>query len=219
MTQTRQGVRSTKRKTTPPKPTRSVSPLSSNIPATILKKLYVVVEPVSKIYTDDMGRFPIRSRSGHRYIMLAFHCNSNVILIEPFQSRHDRHHIAAYSHIMTRLQERGHEVDLQVLDNKASKEYRRIIKQIWKANFQLVPPDVHRHNAAERVIRTFKAHFLAILAGVDRAFPSSFWDTLLPQTKITLNLLRQATLAPEISALEYYNGPINYDATPFSPIG
>ena len=69
-------------------------------------KLFVVVVPVSKLYNDDMGRFPIFSRSGHRYIMLAFHCNSNIILIEPFQSRHDRHRIAAYSRIMTRLRER-----------------------------------------------------------------------------------------------------------------
>ena len=42
---------------------------------------------------------------------------------------------------------------------------------------------------------------------------------LLPQTELTLNLLHQATIAPYISEWEYYNGPINYDATPFSPIG
>ena len=66
---------------------------------------------------------------------------------------------------MTRLRERGNAVDLQVLDNEASNEYRRVITQTWKANFQLVPPDVHCCNAAERSIRTFKAHFLAILPG------------------------------------------------------
>ena len=109
-------------------------------------------------------------------------------------------------------------MDLQVLDKKASKEYRRVITQIWKANFQLVTPDVHRRNAAEHAIRNFKAHFLAILAGVDSDFPSSLWDTLLTQTELTLNLLHQATLAPDMSPWEYYNGTINYDATPFSPI-
>ena len=66
---------------------------------------------------------------------------------------------------------------------------------------------------------TFKARFLEILSGFDRAFPISLWDTLLPQNELTLNLLRQATLGPYISAWEYYNGPINYDATPFSLIG
>ena len=180
MTYTRQGVRSTKRKATPPNPTREVSQISSDIPTTKSNELFVVVEPVSKLYTDDMGRFPIRSRSGHRYIMLVFHYNSNAILIEPFQSHHDCHRIAAYSCIMTRLRERGHAVDLQVLANEARKEYRRVITQIWKTTFQLVPPDFHRRNVAEHAIRTFKAHFLAIIAGVDGAFPRSIWDMLLP---------------------------------------
>ena len=83
---------------------------------------------------------------------------------------------------MTRLRERGHEVNLQVLDNEASKEYCQVITQSWKATFQVVTPDVHCHNVAEGVIRTLKAHFLAILSGIDRDFPSSLWDTLLPQT-------------------------------------
>ena len=121
MTHTLQGVRSTKRKETPSNQTRGVSPISSDIPATKSNKLFVVVKPVSKLYIDDMGRFPIRSRSGHRYIILSFHCGSKSILIEPFQYHYDRQHITAYIPIMTRLRERGHVVDLQVLDNEASK--------------------------------------------------------------------------------------------------
>ena len=121
--------------------------------------------------------------------MITFHCDSNAILIEPFQYRNDRHRIAAYSRIMKRLRERGHAVDLKVLDNEASNEYCRVITQKRNATFQLLLPDVHRRNAAERAIQTFKAHFLAILVGVDSAFPSSLWDTLLPQIELTLNLL------------------------------
>ena len=82
-----------------------------------------------------------------------------------------------------------------------------------------MPPDVHRRNAAERATRTFKAHFLGILAGIERSFPRSLWDTLLPQLELKLNLLLQSTLAPDISAWEYYNGHINYNATSFSRIG
>ena len=75
---------------------------------------------------------------------------------------------------MTRLQERGNAVDLQVLESEGSKEKYRVITQTWKAKFQLVPPDDHSRNAAERAIQTFKAHILAILEDVDKAFPSSF---------------------------------------------
>ena len=83
--QTRQGLRSTK-----PKPSKPPS-LSTLPPTPSTQELHVTIEPISKLYTDDMGRFPIRSRSGNQYIMLAYHCDSNAILVEPFQSHHDRH--------------------------------------------------------------------------------------------------------------------------------
>ena len=78
---------------------------------------------------------------------------------------------------------------------------------------------MHRRNLAERDIQTFKAHFLAILAGVDPNFPKYMWDNLLVQTESTINLLRKATLNPRMSAWEYYNGASNYTATPLGPIG
>ena len=74
---------------------------------------------------------------------------------------------------MTRLEAKGLTVDLQIMDNEASKEYKKTITEQWNVTYQLVPPDMHRRNAAERAIRTFKAHFIAILAGVACDFPSN----------------------------------------------
>ena len=99
---------------------------------------------------------------------------------------------------MSNLTKRGHGVDLQILDNKCSAAYKLQTEEKWGAKIQLVPPDVHRRNIAERAIRTFKAHFLSILAGVSDAFPNLLWDCLLPQTELTLNLLRQSNIAPSI---------------------
>ena len=99
---------------------------------------------------------------------------------------------------MQRLTDNNLSVDLQILDNEASTEYKRSIKTNWNANYQLVPPHTHRSNAAERAIRMFKAHFLSILAGVAPDFSRNLWDLLLPQ--VTLNLLRQVTLDPSRSA-------------------
>ena len=82
-----------------------------------------------------------------------------------------------------------------------------------------MPPYVHRHNAAERSICTSNANFIAIIVGVDGAFPSYLWYTLLSHTKLTLNLIRQATLALDMSMWEYYNGPVKYDTTTFGLIG
>jgi hypothetical protein len=216
LTQVRQGIRSTK-----PKPPQTPTPARpSLIPHTASKELHVWDEPISKLFTDDMGRFPVRSRSGNQYLMLAYHCDTNAILVEPFQSRHDRHRIPAYNKLMSRLTARAHTIDHQVLDNEASAEYRRVITKDWNCSYQLVPPNVHRRNIAERAIQTFKAHFLSILAGLPSAFPNYLWDMLIPQTELTLNLLRQSHIAPALSAWEAYNNaPYNFDATPIGPCG
>ena len=80
---------------------------------------------------------------------------------------------------MKKLTDIGHHVDIQILDNEVSAEFKKTIQQDWGAKYQLVPPNVHRRNIAERAIRTFKAHFLEILAGVDPDFPKYMWDNLL----------------------------------------
>ena len=65
---------------------------------------------------------------------------------------------------------------------------------------ELVPPGCHRRDAAEVVIRNFKAHFLSVLAGAAEDFPANLWDRLLPHTEITLNLLQQSNATPTVSA-------------------
>ena len=107
LTQSRQGVCYTK-----PKPDPVTGP-----PKTNSKELYITTEPISKLYTDDIGRLPVRSRSGNNFLVLPYHVDTNVILVEPFEYRHDRHCLAAADQIMTRLTKRGHGVGLQILDN------------------------------------------------------------------------------------------------------
>ena len=148
-------------------------------------KLHIHVEHVSKLYTDNTGRFLVRSRRGNQYIMVAYHCDSNMILTAPFKSRSDKHRMLAYHDIMQPLKARGMLVDLQIMDNEASAEYKRIITLEYGVKYQLVLTHIHRRNAAKRTIRTFKAHFLAIMTGVAADFPQYLWDLLLPQTKLT----------------------------------
>jgi hypothetical protein len=148
--------------------------------------------------------------------MIAFHADGNLILQQALKSKSDCHQIAAYNAIMTRLAARGLSVDLQILNNKASAKYKEAITFKWNTKFQLVPPDMHCQNRAECAILTFKDHFLAILAGINSAFPPYLWDLLLPQTAFTLNLLRQATLNPRISAWEFFQGPFNFNNSPLA---
>jgi hypothetical protein len=151
--------------------------------------------------------------------MIAFHANGNLILQQAFKTRSNKHCISAYNTIMTCLAARGLLVDLQILDNEASAAYKHAITVTWQAKFQLVPPDMHRCNWAERAIRTFIDHFLSILAGVDASFPPYLWDLLLPQAELTLNLLRQLALNPRISVWEFFHGPFDFNKTPLRPVG
>ena len=108
--------------------------------------------------------------------MITYHLDSNTIMQAPFVNRKDKHRIRAYNSIMQRLADRGHHVEVQILDNKVSAEFKNTIVKYWGASYQLVPPNAHRRNVSERAIRTFKANFLAILAGIDTNFPKYMWD-------------------------------------------
>ena len=93
------------------------------------------------------------------------------------------------------------------------------MQDIWKADYKLVPPNLHRRNVAERIIHTFKAQLLSILSGIAEDSPKNMWDLLTPQTEMTINLLRQSTLKSETSAWAHSNGPISYNHTPLGPLG
>ena len=86
-------------------------------------------------------------------------------------------------------------------------------------DFQLTPPGIHRRNAAERAIRTFKNHLIAGLCSTDPKFPLYLWDKLLPQAMITLNLLRGSRLNPKLSAYAQVHGPFDFNRTPLGPPG
>ena len=86
-------------------------------------------------------------------------------------------------------------------------------------DYQLVPPGVHRRNAAERAIRTFKNHFIAGLCSTDKNFPLHLWDQLVPQAELTLNMLRGSRLNPKVSALTQLNGHFDFNRTPIAPPG
>jgi hypothetical protein len=219
LAQQRQNVRSTK----PHPPALNFALLlpaiAPKVPELPSNEVHIRVVPISKLYTDDTGCFPVKARSGNQYVMIACHANGNLILQQAFKTRSDKHRIAAYNSIMTCCAARGLSVNLQILDNEASAAYKQAITFTWQSKFQLVPPEMHHCNRAERAIRTFKDHFLSILAGVDQSFPPYLWDLLLPYAEITLNLLRQSTLNPRILAWEFFHGPFDFNKTPLALVG
>jgi hypothetical protein len=171
-----------------------------------------------KLYSPTR-QFPTCSLRGNKYGMVMVEIDSNAILLEPLKSRQDKELIRAYDLLVTRLRRAGINPRKHVLDNEISENMKNHIRDHYQFQLELVLPRCHRRNAAEVAIRSFKAHFLSILSGTADSFPPSLWDRLLPQTEITLNLLRQSNATPKVSALAHLCGPFDYNKMPLAPMG
>ena len=71
----------------------------------------------------------------------------------------------------------------------------------------------------ERAIKTFKNHFLSVLATADKEYPITEWDRLLPQAEMTLNLMRAARCNPKLLVYTYLHGLHNFATTSLAPAG
>ena len=176
------------------------------------------ISPIkSTIATDQTGRFPNKSNRGNEYIMILYDFDSNSILAEATKNRTSQELTRAYKKLHGRLLSYGLRPRYHKLDNElppAMKEYMN--KEI---KYQLVPPNQHRRNPAERAIRTFKNHFIAGLCSTDENFPLQCWCRLLAQAELTINLLRPSRLNQRLSAYAKLNGSFNFNATPLAPPG
>ena len=96
------------------------------------------------------------------------------------------------------------------MDNEVSEDLNQYFEDS-EIQFQLVPPHMHRRNAAESSVITFKNQFVATLCTVYPHFPFYLWDRLLPQVAMILNLLQRSQLKPELSSYEQVDGIHNYE--------
>ena len=91
------------------------------------------------------------------------------------------------------------------------------IYERWSGWLQLVPPYLHRRNAAELSMRTFKDHFIVGLCITDKNFPIHLWDWLILQATTTLNLLHISYINPHIFSEAQLNGPFHFIQMPLPP--
>ena len=171
-----------------------------------------------KSYSDQTGRFPVRSYRGHQYIMILLEVDSDAILAEPLKNRTSGELTKAYKTIMDRLHKCGIKPTLHILDNECSGEFKDAISS-YGAKHQLVPPHDHRRNIAEKAIQVFKDHFVSVLCGTAEDFPMNLWCRLIRQAEHQLNMLRTSNVTPTMSSFAQLHGQHNYDANPFAPLG
>jgi hypothetical protein len=192
--QTRQNIRSTKLKKVETPTTINLEP-QQEPHNQITNQAFTTIEETGRVYTDQTGQFPVTSSNGYRYMLVMYHYDTNAILVEPLKTRHGNEILRGYTKLYTHLTNRGFKPTTHWLDIEASNALKEFNKS-EKVDYQLVPPHVHRRNAAERAIRTWKNHFIAEICSTYTAFPLHLWDRILEQATITLNLLRPAQCNP-----------------------
>ena len=189
MKRQRQGVQSTRIQ-------EEIEPHLPAIPKA--KDVYIKVHNFSDtMHTDQTGHFPATSCRGNQYVMVLVEVDGNFIDAEPMKNRSEGAMIKAYQTLWTRFTtSKMVKPTTHILDNEASVEFKKEIQK--NCTIQLVPPDNHRRNLAERAIQTFKNHFKSVLAGVADSFPMKLWDRLLPQTILTLKQFWRGNMFMEI---------------------
>ena len=85
------------------------------------------------------------------------------------------------------------------VDNEASAAFKMKMTTM-DIKYQLVTPSNHRN------IQTFTNHFVAGLSRVDKDFRLQFWYILLPQATISLNLIIQSRVIPNLSSYTHICG-------------
>jgi hypothetical protein len=220
MDRQRKNIRSTKTDTAPAEQDVTVPPGPQIVDGQHTHDVvFAVTDPPSgKIFTDQTGTFPIVSNRGVKAVMVLYDYDSNAIITEGITSRGQVELLRAYTKLINKLKQAGLKPKLQRLDNEASAAMKSFMTS-QTIDYQLTQAGLHRRNAAERAIRTWKNHFLAGLSSVNPRFPLRLWCQLLPQAELTLNLLRQSRVNPKLSAYAQLHGQFDFNRTPLAPPG
>ena len=176
------------------------------------------IKVIGKISTDQTGRLAVTSSRGSKYLIVIYDHDSNAIIAEPLKSRSEHELIRIYSALHTHLSNRGLAPKVQILDNECPDGLKQVMRNAGVA-FQFVLPHLHRTNAAKRAIATYKDHLIAVLRSCNPSFPMHLWYRFIPQSTLTLNLLRQSRINPHLSAEAQLNGAFDFNRTPLAPPG
>jgi hypothetical protein len=179
MNQIRQNIRSTQ-----------PAPESDIVQEDKCNFIYEAIMETNQIYKYLTGIFPTTSLSGNKYILILYEYDSNSVLSAPMKNEGEKDMVRAFKLLSHYLIIHGLKPSLKRLYNKASLALRNYLKK-QVLDYQLAPRHIHRRDNAERVIRTFKNHFISGLCSVDTNFPLKLWDKVLPQATIILKLLRK----------------------------
>ena len=114
------------------------------------KIFFKALEPKDLLTTDLIGRFPVLSSRGYKYVCICYIYDADAILFHPMKSRSEAKHICVYLDIFDYLEKRGLRPEHHTMDNKYSAGLKTLIMDTNKNKLQLVPPHDHHNNPAEK---------------------------------------------------------------------
>ena len=157
---------------------------SSPEPIVPLKHTIVYVRTFNapSIESDGTGNFPVTSKSGNKFINVAYFSCANYIKLTPAASTSAKAEVSYYTHLLEFARKHQLTVSIVKLDNTFSKEVEAFLSLnkagAFELSTELVSPGSHRPNKSERCIGTGKDHFISTICGTDPNFPLDFWDEL-----------------------------------------
>jgi hypothetical protein len=113
-----------------------------------------------QIYIDQTGKFLSATSSAATQLFVLYDFNSDSIHAVPISTRNGPDIIKAFKSIHNTIVKAGLRPQLRRLDNEVSHELQQYTSD-QDITMQLVPPGIHRANAAERAIRTLKNHLIS----------------------------------------------------------
>lgn len=124
------------------------------------------------IAMDFTGHYSITSKQGHKYIFIMYNYDSNYTFAVLVKLRKASEYLRAFQECNDKLKQRVYSAHLLRLDNKISKDLIACICDN-EINFEIVSPNNHQLNPAERAIQTFKSYFKSTQTGTDPSFPAN----------------------------------------------
>jgi hypothetical protein len=109
--------------------------------------------------SDATGPFPFPSIEGFRYLFVSVY--NGMIIIQAMHNRTSLTYEQTYQELYEFFNKHGHKPKFQRIDNEKSNQILDFISK-QGVKIQLVPPDLHRANKAERAIQTVKRGLISI---------------------------------------------------------
>ena len=201
---TRQGIRSTD----PEKRNSRRSTRAPNTAATNTRE----EDERERIHIDLTGQLH------DKYVMLMYTSKKNYIHFELVDRRLKGPLLDAFKAGLAFFREHGVHPRTVRMDNEISDDFRDMAKE-ENLTLDIVPPNCHRRNKAERGIRTAKNHLIATMANAHPDFPMTAVKHLFAQAEITLNLMRDSPNAHVTAWEDMFGRPYDFNRHPIGPPG